>query len=521
VNAVRIGTRTGIELERALAVALVFVVAGCGSGSDIATRHEMEKAIWKAEQFRAKVGAQPLTPSRGDFRAAVAAYEGILADGRFARPSEVARSAGIARDVEGLRLQCKVVLTELYFVEYEEYAGVTYFMSGLGPHDLLFRNNSDARLVEVKSLYKNLEDDSLETRCAAMLRQVVEDEVLWFGNTRMGDTLLTVPVYLVRTELEGGEGGASEHCRLAEGFYSRIFQTWPDSLVAYKAHRSIADLYLLEGRFADALSEVEHALKSPYAADALGEILLLKGEILGQRLGRVAEAESVLTRVMRDYAGTPSASGAALNLAALKMGRGEESEAMRMLRELELRPETPRETATTAMFLRALCFERNNDWPGALSLLWRICRLEPFTYAAVVSPLVMVRHYVEKGDSIAINGVLENARKYYVEAIGRDSASMEHPHVLKDFLIETYLLAGKPAAVGRVLEKYSQEWRAANGTVGFLKSALIYMNLLDDTEDGVRVLQKSLDLFRLSPYAWVVEKKLNRISTSVEKPRTG
>jgi tetratricopeptide (TPR) repeat protein len=517
----RIGARKVIGVATAFAVVVIFVAAGCGSESDIATRHELEKAIWNAEQFRIKVSAQPLSASPEDFRASVAAYEGILADDRFGRTERDARDSEAASDIEDLRLRCKVALAELYFVEYEDYAGVTYFTSGFGPRDLLLKNHLDAALVEVRSLYKNLEDDSLETRCAGMLRQVAEDEILWLGDTRMGDTLLTVPLYLARTELDRGEARVSDHCQFAESFYSRIIRTWPDSLVAHRAYLSRADLYVLEGRFADALSDVGNALRSPYAADGREQLLLFKGEILAQGLGREAQVESVLTKVMADYPRTPSARGAMLNLAALKMVRGEEPEATRMLRDLELEADIPPETATTAMFLRALCFKRSDDWPGALNLLWRICRLEPFTRAATVAPLVIVRYYVEKADSVATDSMLEDAQKYYLDAIGKDNAYMEHPHVLKDCLIETYLLAGKPAAAARLLEEHSGEWRPANGSVGLLKSALIYMNLLDDRENGVRVLQKCLDLFPPSPYAWIVQKEINRASTSSDKPRKG
>jgi hypothetical protein len=210
-----------------------------------------------------------------------------------------------------------------------------------------------------------------------------------------------------------------------------------------------------------------------------------------------------------------------LNLAALKIARGDAGAGLAALRDLELRPDATRETASAAMFLRALCFETSGDWPDAMALFSRICRLEPFSYAAAVSPLVIVRHYVERSDSIEINDVLNDARDYYMGAIARENGYMEHPHVLKDFFIETFMAAGQPGMAARLLEEHGASWRPANGSVALLKSAMIYMNLLDDRENGVRMLQKCLDLFPQSPYAWTVQKKINGISTSVDKPRTG
>jgi len=508
-------------LRTSAIMVVVFVVASCGSQSDIAKRYELEKSIWKARQFKAAVGADPFSASREDFHAALAAFEGILADGRFAPRIGATRHSAIERDMDDLRLQCKIALAELYWVEYEEYAGVTYFISDLGARDLLFELEPDARLEVVRSLYRNLEDDSLENRCAGMLREVAEDDALWISAPHMGDTLLAAPGYVARVEFDRGKSGSHEHSRFAENFYSRVMLTWPGSPAAQKACTQLADLHVREGRFAEALNDVESALRSSDFTNGEEQLLLLKGQILAQGLKLEARAESVLTEVLRGYRQTPSAQGALLNLASLKMGRGEESEAVEMLRGLELQPETAQETAATAMFLRALCFERSDDWPEALNLLWRICRMEPFTYAAAASPLLVVRHYVEKGDSVGLDAALENARDYYVDAIDRENESMEHPHVVKDFLIEAYLLAGKPADAARLLDEQAERWRPGNGSVALFKSAMIYINLFDDRENGVRMLQKCLDAFPRSPYAWAIERELKRISTSIDGPRTG
>jgi hypothetical protein len=48
--------------------------------------------------------------------------------------------------------------------------------------------------------------------------------------------------------------------------------------------------------------------------------------------------------------------------------------------------------------------------------------------------------------------------------------------------------------------------------VGLYKSALIYLNLLDDRASAVRMLQKCLDAFPSSHYAWIVRARLDRIS---------
>lgn len=190
-----------------------------------------------------------------------------------------------------------------------------------------------------------------------------------------------------------------------------------------------------------------------------------------------------------------------------------------MLRELELDPGTPREIAATAMLLRALLAERGGDWPQAVRLLWRVCHLESFTRAAAVSPGLMVGHYAGARDSAAAEAALRDAGEFYVEAIGKHIGYLAHPHILKDFLIESYLIAGKPKVVAELLEAHGMKWRTDDGCVGLYKSALIYLNLLHDEENGVRMLQKCLDLFPTSRYAWIVRAQLDRIPPISDEPR--
>ncbi len=501
-------------------------IIGCRTEPDARTRYELEKAIWKAEQFRRRAVSNPFSESREDFRAAVAALQNILAAERFNRPGGDDRNTMIATDLRRLILKCKIALAELCFVEFEDYAGVTYPAWIEGPHDLILTNHFGPRLTKVRSIYDSSGGDSLETRCAEAFRGVAGDPLLWLGKGSFGDTLLALPAWLARIQSDRGEVRLFDYSRAAEDFYSEIVRTWPDSVIADKARLRRAEFYVLGKRFVEAIGDLDGVLEGPYPRDKRGDLLLRKGEVLAHGLRREDEAVRVLKAVIAEYPRSPASQGAILSLAELKARHGRSEDAARMLRDLELDRATPGETAAArmfcnaaaAMFLRALLFERNGDWPAAVQLLWRICRMEPFTHPAAVAPLVIVERYIKNGESAVVQSVLEQADKFYLDAIGKDSAYIGQPHVLKDFLIESYLLADKPAVVADRLAALAVEWRADNGCVGLYKSALIYLRLLHDEKIGVPLLQKCLDLYPTARYAWIVRAELDRMSPNSDKP---
>ena len=154
----------------------------------------------------------------------------------------------------------------------------------------------------------------------------------------------------------------------------------------------------------------------------------------------------------------------------------------------------------------------SGDWGESVTLLWRICRLYPFTRAGMVAPLVMLRHELSAGNRQGATNIHRKAVEFYLSAIGKDSASLRYRHLVIDYLIESYLLIDDPRGAAAVLEERSPSWPGENGAVGLIKSALIYLNLLDDRENGVRILEKCLDLFPASRYSGNVRAQLDSLS---------
>ena len=184
-----------------------------------------------------------------------------------------------------------------------------------------------------------------------------------------------------------------------------------------------------------------------------------------------------------------------------------------ILRDLERDDKASQELAARAALLRALLLERQGRWDDAFELLRWTCRLYPYTLSAVHAPLVALRHDVAEGDSRKAEKTLDLARRYYLYVIEKDSAFLRFRHLVKDFLIESYLLMGREEEVAELLLQEGRGWRGDNGAVALFKSGLIYMNLLGDTEKSTAALKKSVELFPQTRYGKITHSQLDRIAT--------
>jgi tetratricopeptide (TPR) repeat protein len=494
-----------------LVIAAHFVSIGCAGEKGVDTRYAYEKKAWAARMAERGIWLEPLSVRDSDVAYAIAAYERALAENPLLSESAAEWAPRVRRDIERLRFSMKVALAKLYFMRLQQRAGITYFRSGLQRHDLWIRDYAGVGLSRARELYAGLERDPLEGRCAAMIGEIVADEHLWAGGTAIGDTLMAIPVHLARIERERG-GGAGEEAELGEQFLGRIVRMWPDSSLAGDARLARADLYVVLERFDAALGDVDAILASRGADAPREEIELYRGELLAHGLGRYAEAESSLAALSGAGARTRLSGAALLDVAAIAIKAGNTSGAARMLRELEVSEEVAPETQTAAMFMHAIAANEGGDWGEAVTLLWRICRLHPFSRAGMVAPLVMIRHELAAGNMQTAESVHRKAVDFYAEAIERNTASLSYRHLVKDYLIESYLIMGDALGAAKFLEERAPSWIGDNGAAGLWKSALIYLNLLDDRENGVRMLEKSLDLFPSSRYAGNVRQRLDSLS---------
>ncbi|MEJ2720642.1 MAG: hypothetical protein P8181_05815 [bacterium] len=484
----------------------------CGSEPGIDARYKLEKQIWDARMIERKIWQHTFATDYRDVEAAIAAYRAILEWDSLQSGQRESWSPRVRLEIRERVLTCKVALVKLYFLQFQDDAGVTYFRSGLERHDLMFLDYPNLRLQRVKRLYASLPADTAGLECARLVREIKDDPALWLGHVQISDTLLSIPLYLARTEVENNPPDERGYAGMADEFYSHVIRVWPDSLAAYRAKLKRADLNVLLARYDDALLNIESAMSTHWAEPSRDALELFAAEIRAHGLKQYDGSEPVFRRLIAQSPRRDVVDTAKLNLAIVQLRKSDTEKGIGLLRDVQLDKDVPPETATIAMFVRAMHLRDAGTWPDALSVLWRICRLYPFTRASLIAPLVIVRQYVSGDDMEKARRAQGQATEFYLSAIKKDSASIRYRHLLKDYLIESYLIVGDPLGAAVILENDAPEWKGENGAVGMLKSALIYLKLLDDRENGVRMLKKCLDLFPHTRYSKIIQGQIATLS---------
>ncbi len=495
-------------------IAGLVLVSGCVSDPGIQCRYSLEKEIWRAKMIEVRIWSQPLTISQRNVDAGIRAYEAILAKDLVKSGNADSWGSTTRMDYRRLIVTCEMALARLFFIRLQDNAGVTYFRSGLRRHDLMFNQYRGTGRSRVRELYKSIESDRFETKCAGIVESVVEEGIVWYGDVAIGDTLLSLPVYLVRTSIDrSGSKPDSGYVELADRLYSRIIRTWPDSLVAQKARLARADVRVLEGRYEDAIKDIDAVLEVGSFDMHADEILLFRSEILAHGLNRYEEALTVFDSLIANDPESRLARTATLDKASVLLKTGSDEEGVSLLRDLELNRDVPPETATMAMFIRAMYLKKHDHWGEAQHLLWRICRLYPFTRASFVAPLEILSETIRDGDQEQAWRTHSKVEKFYLTAVSKNSASVRYRHLLDDFLMESYIMMDAVREGARMLETEAEKRRGEKRTIGYFKSALVYLNLLNDRENGVRMLKKCLDDSPRSRYSTEVQGQLDTVSS--------
>ena len=501
-------TRANLALVAAAIAALV--LPGCRSHDDVNARYSLERMLWKAQIQERKINIAFIRASQRDLALAIEHFNAVAAFDPLAAGVPDGWDPGVVADIRRIQLVSSIALANLYFLgELYNEAGDTY-AHALGEPDLGFDKLLDIRLNLARTLYLSGDSDVLEKNCEAIYAEINGNDRFWSGEQQVADVFLSIPLVLTRLYADEEDNARYEaFYEEAEDFYTRIEVTWPDQPIAAKAIYSRVMLRLQRERWREAVADIDRLVVNPDFEERHGEILLLKGEILTNALGDRRAGRAVFEELVRIRPGTPAAYGAAFNIATQKLEDGDRSGGLEMLRELESGDDgVPAEVAARAMLTRAKYLEQDGRWDEAIPLLRRVSRLYPDTAPAVEAPLVITQHYIAIGEPQLAERNLKRATEFYLSLIDRTSKYRGDRLLVEDFLIENYLVMGQAKEVAKLLEDRSDEWDEVSSVGGVLKSAVIYSAVLDDRENAVRVLNRSIELFPGTRYAKIAQQQL-------------
>jgi tetratricopeptide (TPR) repeat protein len=496
-----------------LVVGTALLATGCRTHTDIHSRYTLERKLWQAQKEERKINIGFVRASQKSIAAAIRDFNLVVDYDPLSIHSTGDWDPNVIGDIRRIQIVSRIALANLYFLNESYHAAGDFYSRALGDADLDFQKKLDVRLDLARSMYLAGESDLLESNCALIFEEILQSEDFWQARFELKDIFLSIPLVMCRLYRERGDDERyQEFSVVADDFYSRVAQTWPESLVAAKAMYARVSLNLMHDRWTMALADIESLLKNPRFKERTGNLMLLKAEIYAYGKNDPKAAVPVLEEILRILPNTQMSYAATYDLATIALDDGRTEEGLGLLKQLESGDLVSSEIASKALLTRALALERAKRWDEALSLLRRVTRLYPNTRSAVEAPLVITRHYIANNNRQLAERNLERATEFYVSLLTRQSKYRGDRLLVQDFLIENYLTMGRTEEVAGILENRALDWDEVSTVGGMFKSALLYSAMLDDYESASRVLKKSIELFPETRYAKIAERQLESIS---------
>ncbi len=494
-------------------VLLALLLSGCGSGEDLRARYSLERDLWNAQRIERRINIDLQGASEREIKFAIRAFEGIVAKADLEGKDLKGWDPGVIKDIKRIGVLSKIALANLYFITDKYYLAESYYKSSLDDENLPFMSRMNARLNLARSFYLMGSQDSLRIECEAIFRDIVGEEDFWRSRARINDSFLNIPLVLLRIYRSRGDTEKVEELgETAERFYRKITLVWPGEMIAEKARLQMVNLYLIEGRWREAVRTIDDLMDSSFGRAMQPRLLLMKAKIYLNGMGDRAKAKATLKRILKDSESMDGYYAAKFELANISFLEGGEAEAIEMLKEIEKSSDASPEVRTNAMLVRALYLEKHDKWNEARLILKRIQSLYPETMAALKAPLLMTIHYVNGGDTVLARKNLETAREFYLTLLEKKWGLAQRSLFVQDFLVENYIAAGLPEEAARILEEKSSGWGWSNAAGAMLKSAGIYAELLGDKEKAAELLKKCIALYPETRYAKEAAGLLDRLA---------
>ncbi|MBF0217255.1 MAG: hypothetical protein HQL30_09725 [Candidatus Omnitrophica bacterium] len=225
----------------------------------------------------------------------------------------------------------------------------------------------------------------------------------------------------------------------------------------------------------------------------------------------LASAEKALRKVLDDYPKSPSANMAYPELVELLMKQRKYDEAIAVSDEMILKKPDTIALVTKALFARAVCHEKKNEWAKALVDLEILKSKYINTPLGLQAPFYAANHYLRE------NGP-EKSGKYFDEAIAfykglmKSSSGTTLGYAASDMLVQVYIYTGKWEEAGMAVTGIISEYPADTAMIHQAPYIeLIYVKSLKRPEKArelfVKIIEKTGDE-RIKQYFDAAIKKL-------------
>jgi len=501
------------RLQKMLVVALALAaVTACDSRPDLSERYMLEKQLWKAQMIERKMNISLWHPSHDQARRALVEFRTVLELDPLKKHDTSDWDPLVVADIKRVLMVSRVAVASLYFLIGQYDQASDFYRATLKQHSLPADKKIDVEIDLARSLYVAGEVDTLQYELARMIRDISDSDEFWDSKFQVRESFLSIPAIVARIYKDlGDEERFIKAAAQAEVFYLRVLQTWDNPETEEWANYALLNLKVMGEDWYTALELIEGMLASQPKVETQAELELLRAEILYFALERKREGRAAFSAAAEKYDTISYGHAARLNLARAYLNDGDLEAGLQLLNEIESADDTPSEIRSRAMLSKAVVLQSLGLVDQAIPVLRRLMISYPHTSAAIEAPLVITEYFLERGDSTLARRNLDKAKDYYLSLIARSSNFTGNKYLVQDFLIENYLLTGQVEEIAGILEENSRNWDDQVSAGGLLRSGVVYLELMDDRENAIRVFKKCIELFPGTRFAKIAQEQLSAL----------
>ena len=465
----------------------ISALTGCGRQTDTSLRFEMERLLVKADRLQDRLKIKSAVLPANELNNLIAAYEEVAgkapAIGSLAeikRASEDKKQAWAIGSLAVTRIGTLYLNHKIYDKAFERFKSVAD-----NPTTTPLERNA---VISYMALA--LERLGRYQEAAALYDSLAGGYLAVLAPQNPNLDALDGPVKSAEMWMKAGyRNRYLEKMSQAEKYYRGIIGAHRGTLLEAAAIGKLSGAYLQQSKYHDAI-EILQTVRDDISGHISSSILMTIADIYLNRLRDFRSAERTYRDFLEFYPKHESAPLAQLGLGLSLFEQTKYAEARKAVQGIEKIPRIRQNTAAQAVFLVALCYEKEDKWELAKGQFDIVKSSFIGTNHAFEAALHVPGYYRSRGMTELAERAFESAVRYIEKYAGENTANPVSVSKALGYLVRAYTENGNyDEAVEQLAVLHGRFPRLPEGKLAPLRLGEIYETVIKDNAKAVEWLR--------------------------------
>lgn len=472
------------DLTLLLLLSVLFsVITGCGRQTDTALRFEMERLLVQADRLQDQLKIRSAALPESDLNRLIEAYEKVAAKAPAIKSlSEIEKASEDRKQAWAIGSLAVTRIGTLYL-----------------NHRIYDKAFERFKSVADNPTTTTLEKNAVTSYMALALERLgrYQEASVFYDSLAIGYLAVLAPQNPNLDALDGPLKSAEmwmkagyrnrylEKMVLAETYYKNIIDKYKGTLLEAAAVGKLSGAYLQQSKFDDAI-RVLQTVRDDSSGYISPTILMTIADIYLNRLRDFRSAERTYRDFLEYYPKHESAALAQLGLGLTLFEQTKYAEARKAVQGIEKIPRIRQNTTAQALFLVALCFEKEDKWELAKGQFDIVQSSFIGTEHAFEAALHVPAYYRNRGKTELAKRTFESAVRYIEKYAEENTANPVSVSRALGYLVRAYTENGDYDNAARQLTALHDRFpQLPEGKLAPLRLGELFETVINDTAKAI------------------------------------